>query len=141
MSPLFLFSAVLLGAQGRKTLYGPTEMGWTLSGLDELTVEEDVFEKFNMKWEMKLQKNGDKVSAFLKPLGDVSNYVIEFSVRFDNPAKRTMIERTFIKDFSKGATEIGSANFISYDELMNPENGIVVNGKANLRIKITMESC
>lgn len=95
-------------------------MGCTLSELDELTLEEDVFEQFDMKWKMELQKNGDKVSIFLKPLDDVSYCVIEFSVGFYDQGKHTLIQQTFIEEFTDAATEIGSANFISYDELMNP---------------------
>lgn len=109
--------------------------------MDVLDLDSDTFVKFNINWDFKLQRVGDKVSIWLQPLEEVNN-IVELVVRFGNNSNgKTLIRRDFEKDFRNGAaTKIGSDNYISYTEFMNPDNGIVIDNVAHIIIEISMRS-
>lgn len=138
---LLFLSAIVLGVQGRATMYGPAEKFMGFNEIPSLDRDVKEFELLEHKWRLVFERNGDFLGITIEALDDVSELEADFTITLIKRDKSPLVEQHFHEDFTtmEGDKIIGSTKYLSYDELINPKREFIDEEKGIVFVHVTME--
>lgn len=128
----------MLGVHGRGKIFDPIQEDF---GFNEIAaIDRDVvkFEASGFNWQMVFERNADFLGVTVELLDDVPHLKASGSFQLIQVGEKVLVEQYFNEEFHNGVNSIGSTKFLSWDELVKPSRGIVVDDMVFVRVKMDL---